>query len=102
MNSTPSGFWKTKYGPRRVRHDPPTLAEAIAAAQGMTDDVQAQVEFAASLMGLPAADVRPEVLKAASPRRTTNTIAFATRAGTQRAVVVERRPIRRSVARSFG
>ena len=31
--------WKTKYGPRRVRHDPPTLEEAIFAARGLTDDV---------------------------------------------------------------
>src|ERR1700736_5973832 len=46
--------WKTKYGPRRVRRDPPTLDEAIFAAQGLTDDPQAQVEIAASLLGVPA------------------------------------------------
>ena len=28
-----SRVWQTKYGPRRVRRDPPTLAEAIAAAR---------------------------------------------------------------------
>ena len=39
--------WKTKYGSRRVRHDPPTLEEAIIAAQGLTDSVSAQVEIAA-------------------------------------------------------
>ncbi len=27
-----SGDWNTKYGTRRVRHDPPTLEEAIFAA----------------------------------------------------------------------
>ena len=27
-----SSVWKTKYGPRRVRHDPPTVEEAIVAA----------------------------------------------------------------------
>src|SRR6266850_1458852 len=27
--ATMSTTWKTKYGPRRVRHDPPTLEEAI-------------------------------------------------------------------------
>ena len=42
--------WKTKYGPRRVKHDPPTLEEAIFAARGLTDDVDAQVEIAAGLM----------------------------------------------------
>ena len=35
--------WNTKYGPRRVRHDPPTLEEAIAAARDLTDDVEEQV-----------------------------------------------------------
>ena len=29
-----SVVWNTKYGTRRVRHDPPTLKEAILAAQG--------------------------------------------------------------------
>ena len=32
--------WITKYGPRRVRRDPPTLDEAIFAAVGITDDQQ--------------------------------------------------------------
>ena len=29
-----SETWMTKYGPRKVRHDPPTLAEAIARRAG--------------------------------------------------------------------
>jgi len=37
--------WKTKYGPRRVKHDPPTLEEAIFAARGLTDDVDASAEI---------------------------------------------------------
>ena len=45
--------WNTKYGTRRVRRDPPTLEEAIFAAVGITDDLDAQAEIAASLMGLP-------------------------------------------------
>src|SRR6266436_6132789 len=45
--------WNTKYGPRRVRRDPPTLDEAIFAAIGITDDHQAQAEIAAALMGMP-------------------------------------------------
>lgn len=94
-----SAVWKTKYGPRRVRHDPPTLEEAIAAAKGLTDDVQAQVEIAASLMDLPVDQVRPEVLKAATPRQTTSRVAFIGRAGTQRAVVVERKAPRRVISK---
>ena len=96
-----TSVWKTKYGPRRVRHDPPTLAEAIVAARGLTDDVQQQVEIAASLMDLPPDQVRIEVLKAATPRKdigATNTVAFVGRSGAPRTVVVERKPSRRPLA----
>lgn len=93
-----SAVWKTKYGTRRVRRDPPTVAEAVAAARGLTDDVQQQIEIAASLMDLPPDQVRPEVLKAATPRKDVNTVAFVGRAGAPRTVVVERVPSRRSVA----
>jgi len=89
-----SEAWKTKYGPRRVRHDPPTLQEAIFAAKGLTDSLQAQAEIAAGLMGLPVESVRPEVLKAAHDRgRPTRTI--APERGNRRAVVVEHRVSRR-------
>jgi hypothetical protein len=57
--------WNTKYGPRRVRRDPPTLEEAIFAAIGITDDQSAQAEIAASLMGLPVDAVTAEVKKVA-------------------------------------
>jgi hypothetical protein len=91
---TMSEAWNTKYGPRRVRHDPPTLQEAIFAAKGLTDSLQAQAEIAASLMGLPVETVRPEVLKSAHDRgRATRTI--ATERGMRRAVVVEHRTSRR-------
>jgi hypothetical protein len=93
-----SGVWHTKYGPRRVRHDPPTLAEAVAAARGLTDDVDEQVEIAASLMDLPPEDVRAEVLKAARSRKDVNTVTFVGRTGAPRTVVVERRPSRRPAA----
>jgi hypothetical protein len=89
--------WKTKYGPRRVRRDPPTVTEAVAAARGLTDDVQEQIEIAASLMDLPPDQVKPEVLKAAS-RKDTNTVAFVGRAGAPRTVVVERVPSRPPMA----
>src|SRR5216684_3547931 len=93
-----SEVWKTKYGPRRVRRDPPTVTEAVAAARGLTDDVQQQVEIAASLMDLPPDQVRPEVLKAATPRKDVNTVAFVGRSGAPRTVVVERVPSRRPMA----
>jgi hypothetical protein len=56
---------------RRVtRVEPPVLEEAVAAAQGLTDDIESQIEIASQLMGLPEDEVRPVVLKtAAQPRR---------------------------------
>ena len=94
VSTTMSEAWNTKYGPRRVRHDPPTLQEAIFAAKGLTDSLQAQAEIAASLMGLPVESVRLEVLKSAHDRgRPTRTI--STDRGARRAVVVEHRVSRR-------
>lgn len=98
-----STSWNTKYGPRRVRHDPPTLDEAIFAARGLTDDLDQQVEIAAGLMDLPLDEVRVALLKTPQPRKNTATVAFTGRAGTHRAVVVERKPSRRIVTdRRFG
>ena len=88
--------WNTKYGPRRVRHDPPTLAEAIAAARDLTDQPDQQAEIAASLMGVPQDQVKAELAQLAPQPKTSNTIAFTGRAGgVQRAVIVERKPSRR-------
>lgn len=86
-------IWHTKYGPRRVRHDPPTLAEAIDAASGLSDDPQDQVEIAAALMQLPPAEVRAEMAR--SHARKVATVSVAGRAGLRRAVVVERKVPRR-------
>jgi hypothetical protein len=95
--------WNTKYGSRRVRYDPPTLAEAIIAAQGLTENVHQQAEIAASLMELPVEEVLSEVLKARPQRATVNTVAFTNRAGMQRAAIVERKTVRRPmVGRRIG
>jgi hypothetical protein len=66
---------------RRVtRVDPPALEEAIVAAQGLTDDVESQIEIAAQLMGMPEDEVRPEVMKAAAvPRPVRRSMALADR-----------------------
>jgi hypothetical protein len=89
--------WNTKYGPRRVRRDPPTLEEAIFAASGITEDVQAQAEIASALMGLPLDQVLPEVKKASRVAARTSTRVITADQGNhqQRAVVVERRTVRR-------
>jgi hypothetical protein len=87
--------WNTKYGPRRVRRDPPTLEEAIFAAIGITDDQEAQAEIAASLMGLPIESVQAEVKKAARTSARTSTRVIAGEQGAQRSIVVERRVMRK-------
>jgi len=87
--------WNTKYGPRRVRRDPPTLDEAIFAAIGITDDQEQQAEIAASLMGLPYEAVLAEVKKQSRVNARVATRVIAGEQGAQRAVVVERRVVRR-------
>ena len=47
--------------PIRVRREPPTIDEAIVAAQGLTDALDQQVVIAAELMGMPQDEVRPLV-----------------------------------------
>jgi hypothetical protein len=89
-----STIWNTKYGARRVRHDPPTLDEAIFAARGLTDDVEQQAEIAAGLMDMPLDDVRAALMKTPVPRQAATTV-FTSRGGTHRSVVVERKPTRR-------
>ena len=91
-----SAGWNTKYGTRRVRHDPPTLDEAIFAAVGITDDQEQQAEIAAALMGMPLDVVQAEVKKLARTNsRITATRVIAGEQGAQLSVVVERRVVRR-------
>jgi hypothetical protein len=87
--------WNTKYGTRRVRRDPPTLDEAIFAAIGITDDIEAQAEIAASLMGMPIEEVLPEVKKVARSSARSATRVIAGEQGAQRSIVVERRVVRK-------
>ena len=91
-----SEVWNTEYGPRRVRHEPPTLEEAVAAASDLTDDAQQQAEIAAALMDLPVDQVRAAVSRAAARRkRQIGTVGVTSKGGTQRAVIVERKAARR-------
>jgi hypothetical protein len=96
-----STTWNTKYGPRRVRQDPPTLEEAIFAARGLTDDVEQQIEIAAGLMEVGSDEVR-KALKTSPAPRNQPTVAFTSRGGTERAVVVERKAPRRTLSRPVG
>jgi hypothetical protein len=93
--------WNTKYGGRRVRHDPPTLQEAMAAAQGLTDELHEQIEIAASLMDMPIDEVRAEVMKTMAPMKkvSQHIVAPGGRDGAGRTVIVERRTRRTAVPR---
>ena len=89
-------IWNTKYGRRRVKHEPPTLEEALEAARGLTDNRQEQIEIAASLMDLPVDDVKAKARTLPPPRPSVG-VRIAPRTGRQ--VVVERKTTRRVVAR---
>ena len=76
-----------------MRRDPPTVEEAVQAAQGLTDELAAQIEIVASLMEVSADEARGAVLRMG--RKDVNRLTIAGRAGASRAVVVERRIVRR-------
>jgi hypothetical protein len=88
-----SEVWETKHGLRRVRRDPPTLDDAVLAAQGLTEDLEGQIEIVTALMSVPADDARRAVLKM---RRPEGLVTIAGRGGVARAVVVERKSPRRT------
>jgi hypothetical protein len=99
-----SDVWDTKDGRRRVRRDPPTVEEAVLAAQGLSDELKEQIEIVASLMEVPFDEARGAVLRM-GPRKDVNHVTVAGRGGgSTRAVVVERRTPRHAVVtrRSFG
>jgi hypothetical protein len=89
-----SDVWDTKDGRRRVRQDPPTVEEAVLAAQGLADELAQQVEIVASLMEVSTDEARGAVLRLGQ-RKDVNRTMIAGRPGSPRAVVVERRTIRR-------
>lgn len=98
MSKNNNNTWNTKYGARRVREEMPTLAEAITAAQGLTDDLDEQADIAAALMGLPRDQVRAELAKLAPPRRdAVKSVVFTGSASAPRTIVVERKISRRIV-----
>ena len=86
-----SDVWDTKDGRRRVRHDPPTVEEAVVAAQGLTDDPKEQTEIVAALMAVSSDEARGVVLRMGQRKKEFDRVTIAGRAGAPRAVVVERR-----------
>ena len=92
-----SEVWETKDGLRRLRRDPPTLDDAVLAAQGLTEDIEGQIEIVAALMSVTAEEARPAVLKM---RRPDSRLTIPGRGGIARAVVVERKSPRRVVVQT--
>jgi hypothetical protein len=94
-----SEIWDTKDGRRRVRRDPPTVDDAALAAQGLTDDLEGQLDIVTSLMSVSADEARRAILKM---RRSGDDmrLTIAGRGGESRAVVVERKSPRRTSVQS--
>jgi hypothetical protein len=80
-----STTWKTKWGTRRVRQEPPTLEEALIAAEAMTDDPESRASIAAQLTGAPLEEVRAMLARQQAQTRGRATLVN----GRSRAVVVE-------------
>jgi hypothetical protein len=80
----------------RVRNEAPTVAEAIFAAQGLTDNIRDQIEIAAVLTGLPEQEVSRLVPQLASTSKGAQQITTTNRMGAPRSVVVERKAPRRT------
>ncbi len=80
-----STTFKTKWGMRRVREEPPTLDEALIAAEAMADDVASRAEIASQLMGVPVEEVRAALSRQQAQTRGRATLVN----GRSRAVVVE-------------
>jgi hypothetical protein len=72
----------------RVRYEPPTLEEAVFAAQGLCSDIEDQVAIACALTGLVEADVRRVAQRMVHPTPSSTTISAMS---LRRPVVVERR-----------
>lgn len=86
--------WSTKYGRRRVRHEPPTLEEALFAAEGLSFEPLEQIEIAAELMAVPVEQVRVEATRMLKERSRQHQITPSRRAPGA-TVVVERKAPRR-------
>jgi hypothetical protein len=85
MKAVMSTTWNTKWGARRVRKDPPTIEEALIAAEALTGDPGRRIEIAAQLMGASIEEVKALAVKRAALSRGRSTLV----AGRTRAVVVE-------------
>lgn len=87
--------WATKYGMRRVRHEPPTLEEALTAAEGIAMDREQQVEIAAELMQVPVEHMKVEAARIFKDRGRKLRLEITPNRRAGKTVVVERKAPRR-------
>ena len=81
----------------RTRYEPPTIDEAVFAAQGMSEVLSEQIEIVAMLMGVSQEEASRCVMERSRPQRTIARTVMSRRTGTERTVVVERKPTRRII-----
>ena len=84
--------WMTKYGARSVRHEPPTLEEALSAAEDFTSDHDQQLEIAASLLGLPLDQITAEGQRIIAGRARSPAVVVT--GDGRRSVIIERKATR--------
>ena len=78
-------------GPPRVRHEPPTISEAFAAASDLTQDPDLVVEIAAGLMGISVEEARQHSGNFSRRSGSAGAARGSVARPSGRAVVVERR-----------
>ena len=84
--------WMTKYGARSVRHEPPTLEEALSAAEDFTRDHDQQLQIAAKLLALPLDQIMAEGERIIANRASRPSVVVS--GGGKRHVIVERKTTR--------
>jgi hypothetical protein len=81
-------------GPLRVRHEPPTIAEAFAAARDLSADPEGQIEIAAGLMGIPTEEARSHAASFARRNERVEAVRSGPRLARRSVVVEHRRRVR--------
>lgn len=77
--------------PIRVRREPPTIEEAVAAARDLTADPAQQAEIAAGLMGVSPEDIPPRLIAAALTAPSRRPAGEPSRSSARGPLVVERK-----------
>jgi hypothetical protein len=92
--------WKTKYGARRVRVTaPPTLEDALFAAEGLTPSLEQQVQIAAGLLGMPIEQARLEAKRIVGRANPVPPTSSRLRGTTAPVAVVRKSPRRLAITR---